>query len=325
MCKIVICDLDHKDIDEETKVLQSVGMTTKWLHCKTQREVIENCQGAVVLLNQYVKMDRVIFEALPTVKCIVRYGVGYDSVNLADATEYGVQICNVPDYGTGEVADHALTHALNLARKISLQDGLIKKGIWDYRKSIPVFRLSEATVGVFGVGRIGTSFAQKIRPLCKEVIAYDTEYGKSGRTFPDFVKFVSFEELLRRSDIVSVHSPLSESTYHVFNERTFAQMKDTAYLINVSRGGIVDEEALYKALKEGKIAGAALDVVEKEPLTADDPLLSLENFIVSPHSAWYSLQSALDMKRKVAEEAVRFIKGEKVKNPVNNIVKGERR
>ena len=317
MSKIIICDLDHKDIRQETEVFSNAGLEVRWLHCKTQEEVIRECQGAVVLLNQYVKMDKVIFKALPTVKCIVRYGVGYDNVNIEDATEYGVQVCNVPDYGTGEVADQALAHMMNLVRRISLQNELIRGGVWDYRKSIPVFRLADATVGIFGVGRIGSSFAKKVRPLCKEIIAYDSEYGKSNREFPDFIKFVSFEELLQRSDIVSVHSPLTQETYHVFDETNISKMKKTAYLINVSRGGIVDETGLYKCLKTGKIAGAALDVVEKEPLDKDNALLELDNFIVSPHAAWYSEQSALDMKTKVAEEAVRFVRGEKVKNPVN--------
>ncbi len=319
MCKVVICDLDHKEITQELEVLESVGLDTKWLHCKTQQEVIEQCKGAVVLLNQYVRMDKVIFEALPSVKCIVRYGVGYDNVNIEDATAYGVQVCTVPDYGTGEVADHALAHMMNLVRKINLQNNLIRNGVWDYKKSIPVFRLKEATIGIFGVGRIGSSFAEKVRPLCKEVIAYDKEYGKADRKFPDFVKFVSFEELLRRSDIISVHSPLTKDTHHVFNERTISMMKPTAYLVNVSRGGIVDEEALYQALKDKKIAGAALDVVEKEPLPKDSPLLQFDHFSISPHSAWYSEQSALDMKRKVAEEAVRFLSGEPVKSPVNKV------
>ena len=319
MDEIIICDLDHKNVDPETKVFDNAGITVRRLNCKTQQEVIENCKNAVVLLNQYVRMDKVIFEALPNVKCVVRYGVGYDNINVKDATAYGVQVCNVPDYGTGEVADLAIAHMMNLTRKISLHNSLVREGVWDYRKSIPVKRLSESTIGIFGVGRIGTSFANKVRALCKEVIAYDVESNKKDRSFPDFVKFVSFEELLSRSDILSIHSPLNEQTYHVFNKETLSLMKPSAYLVNVSRGGIVDEDALYNALKENKLAGAALDVVEKEPLTKDCPLLSLDNFVITPHVAWYSEDASIDMKRKVAEEAIRFIRGEKVKNPINKV------
>lgn len=313
MCKIIICDLDHKDIEQELEVLNRAGLEVKWLHCKTQEEVIQNCKGAVVLLNQYVKMDRKIFEALPTVKCVVRYGVGYDNINLDDAKAYGVQACNVPDYGTREVADQALAHMMTLVKKLTLTNTLIRKGTWDYQKSIPIFRLSDAVIGICGVGRIGSAFAERVRPLCKEVIAYDAEYGKSGRSFPAFVKFVSFDELLKKSDILSVHCPRSEETYHLFDSKAFSAMKSTAYFINVSRGGIVDENALLAALQNREIAGAGLDVVEHEPLSPDNPLLSLKNFSISPHSAWYSEQSALELKRKVAEEAVRFINGEALK------------
>jgi len=319
MSKIVICDLDHKDIEQEKQIFSKAGYDYKWLHCKTQEEVIENCKGAVVLLNQYVKMDKTIFEALPTVRCVVRYGVGYDNIDLSDASEYGVQACNIPDYGTREVADQALAHMMALTRKTIVSNNLIRQGVWDYQKGIPIFRLTDATIGLCGAGRIGSAFAERVKPLCREIIAYDAEYGTSGRSFPDFVKFVSFEELLKRSDILSIHCPLNENTYHLFGENELNAMKNTAYLINVSRGGIVDEDALLIALKTGRIAGAGLDVVENEPLSMDNPLLTFNNFSISPHTAWYSEQSAQDLKRKAAEEAVRFLNGRKVNYPVNKV------
>ena len=318
MCKVIICDLDHKDIKPELKVFGDAGLEVKWLHCRSQKEVIEKCKKAVVLLNQYIKMDKEIFTALPNVKCIVRYGVGYDNINLNDAKKYGVQACNIPDYGTREVADQALAHMMALVKKLTVTNRIIRQGVWDYQKNIPVFRLSDATLGICGVGRIGTAFAERVRPLCRNIIAYDAEYGKTNRKFPDFVKFVPFEELIEKSDIISVHCPKNEETYHLFGEKEFAAMKNTAYLINVARGGIVDEAALLHALKNKEIAGAGLDVVEHEPLTADNPLLKLDNFSISPHSAWYSEQSALELKRKAAEEAVRFIKGEPLKYSLIN-------
>jgi D-3-phosphoglycerate dehydrogenase len=319
MCEVVICDLDHKDINEEMNVFSREGLDLLWLHCKTQEEVIERCLGARVLLNQYVRMDRKIFEALPSVKCVIRYGVGYDNVSLEDAAAYGVQICNIPDYGTREVADQALAHMMSLVKKITLTNGLIRKGIWDYQKSIPIFRISDAVVGICGVGRIGSAFAERVRPLCREIIAYDAEYECDGRSFPDYIKFVTFDELLEKSDILSVHCPRSDDTYHMFDKNAFAAMKNTAYFINVSRGGIVDENALFSALENGEIAGAGLDVVENEPLDRDNPLLELNNFSISPHSAWYSEQSAKELKRKAAEEAVRFINNTPLKYALINL------
>ena len=203
MCKVIICDLDHKDIEPELKVFGDAGLEIKWLHCRSQKEVIEKCKKAVVLLNQYIKMDKEIFTALPNVKCIVRYGVGYDNINLNDAKKYGVQACNIPDYGTREVADQALAHMMTLVKKLTVTNRIIRQGVWDYQKNIPVFRLSDATLGICGVGRIGTAFAERVRPLCRNISAYDAEYGKTNRKFPDFVKFVPFEELIEKSDIIS--------------------------------------------------------------------------------------------------------------------------
>lgn len=315
--KIVICDLDHENVEAEREVLETAGYTFEWLHCKTQEEVIEHCKNAVVLMNQYVRMDRKVFESLPKLKCIVRYGVGVDNVNLDDAAEFGIQVCNVPDYGTREVADQALAMMMCLTRKVSFTNSLIRKDIWDYRKEIPIYRMSAATVGIYGIGRIGSEFAKRVHAMGCRVIAYDIEENSKERIFPDFVEFVSKEQLITQSDIISIHCPLGPDTYHVFGKEEFKAMKSSAYIVNVSRGGIIDEEGLEWALSNQEIAGAALDVVEHEPLRADSPLLKHDNFIISPHTAWYSEESAQELKRKVAQEAVRFMKNEPVHYSVN--------
>lgn len=317
--RVFICDLDHKDVREETEVFKEAGIEFEWLHCKTQDEVIEKCAGAEVFLNQYVRMDEKIFKAIPTLKCVVRYGVGYDNIAIEDATKYGVLACNIPDYGTHEVADQALALMMALVRKITLANTLIRRGTWDYQKQIPVKRLSESTVGVCGVGRIGSEFARRAAALGCKVIAYDVEYKKPGRVFPDFVEFVSFDELLTRSDILSIHCLLNQSTYHMFGKRELALMKPSSYIINVSRGGIIDEGALLDALNEKRIAGAGIDVVEKEPLSPDNPLLAHDNFLITPHAAWYSEESAAELKRKCAQEAVLFLSGQKPRYPINLI------
>lgn len=317
--KIIICDCDHKDVEIEKAVLAKAGMETRWLQCQTQDEVIQQCQGAVCLINQYVKMDAKIFKAIPTLKMIARYGVGVDNVNLDDATEYGVQVCNVPDYGTMEVADHALALMLAVTRKIHMVGNRTCKGDWNYVETIPVHRLSECTVGIIGVGRIGSAFAQRVQALGCKVIGYDSRRNKPGRKFPDCVEFRdSMEEVLAESDIVSIHASLNESNQKMMNAEAFGKMKDGAYFVNVSRGGLVDEEALAAALKSGKLAGAGIDVVNKEPLDAASPLFGFENVVVTPHMAWYSEESAQELKRKVAEEALRFYQGEAVHYPVNH-------
>ena len=173
------------------------------------------------------------------------------------------------------------------------------------------------TVGVFGLGRIGSEFAKRAHVMGCKVIAYDVDAKNQKRKFPEFVDFVSKEELITQSDIISIHSPLNADTYHAFGKEQFQAMKNSAYIINVARGGIIDEVALEWALANKQIAGAALDVVEQEPLSADHPLLKYDNFIVSPHTAWYSEESARELNRKVAQEAVRFMKKEPVNYPVN--------
>lgn len=317
--KIIICDCDHKDVNIEKAIFDAAGMDFKWLQCATQEAVIEQCQGAVCFLNQYVRMDRKIFGAIPTLKCIVRYGVGVDNVNLKDATEFGVQVCSVPDYGTNEVADQALALMMAVTRKIHLAARLTEQGVWDYIRTIPIRRYANATVGLLGCGRIGRAFARRVHVLGCRVIAHDPLYGTPGFPTLDFVEYMGEDEVLAQSDILSLHLILNDETAGMVNAGFLNQMKDGAYFINVSRGGLVDEAALDAALTSGKLAGAGLDVACKEPLGKDSPLFRHENVVVTPHMAWYSEESAEDLKRKCAEEAVRFMRGEPVRCPVNRL------
>ncbi|MEW9108069.1 C-terminal binding protein [Cytobacillus gottheilii] len=317
--RIIITDCDHENIDIETNVFRNESFTFEHLDCKTEDDVIANCQGASVFLNQYAPITEKVMANLPDLKLVVRYGVGVNNVDLEAADKYGVQVCNVPDYGTNEVADHALALMLALTRKIPHMNQLVRSGDWDYQKSIPIYRHSEQTVGIIGLGRIGTSFAQKVQALGCRIIVCDSKYkNNQSRKLPDGMELVELDELLEQSDVVSIHCPL-ESAYNLLDVDQLKRMKNTAYLVNVSRGGIVNESALDTALEEGWIAGAAVDVAEKEPLSADSPLFKHDHFLCTPHMAWYSEQAALELKRKVAEEAVRFLKGEPVHYPINEI------
>lgn len=318
--KIIICDCDHKDVDTEKAVFDAAGMDFRWLHCMSQDEVIEQCQGAVCFLNQYVRMDEKIFKAIPSLRMVVRYGVGVDNVNLADATRYGVQICNVPDYGTNEVADQALALMLSLTRKTYMIGNMTRAGVWNYIESVPVHRLSTRTVGILGVGRIGAAFARRVHTLGCRVVAYDVRYGESGRVFPDFIEFKpTMDEVLAQADILSLHCALTEESRGMMNAAAFSKMKEGAYFINVARGGLVDEDALEGALSSGRLAGAGIDVVNAEPLSDESPLFRHENVVVTPHMGWYSEESAEELNRKCAEEVVRFLRGEAVRCPVNQL------
>lgn len=318
--KIVVSDCDHANMDVEKAVFDKAGLSFTHLACKTEDDLIAQCKGAGSVLNQYAPFTRKVIAALsPDLKQIVRYGVGVNNVDLAAATDHGVQVCNVPDYSMSEVSDQALAMMMALTRKVVQMNALTKAGGWDYAKSIPVFRLAGATVGVIGLGRIGRMFCAKVRALGCHVIGYDAYYKPNAKDGSDYIEAVSLDELYRRADVISVNCPLTDETRHMVSDAQFALMKPTAYVVNVSRGGIVDEAALARALEAKKIAGAALDVTEAEPLAANSPLRKFDNCLITPHMAWYSEEAGLELKRKVAEEAVRMVKGEPVHYPVNKL------
>ena len=314
---IGITDCDHPSVEIEQNVIRNASAQMVLHECKTEEEVILHCADADGLLNQYAPLTRNVLGKLPRCKVIVRYGVGVNNVDVQAATDYGIQICNVPDYGVDEVSDHALALMYTLTRKTLLLGNAIRKGEWDFSISRPILRLRGQTVGVVGLGRIGSAFAKKAHGAGFHVIGYDHRNIREDSL--SFVERVTFEDLLERSDIISIHCPLTDETKNLFSTKELQAMKSSAYLINTARGSIIDEAALDQALAEGWIAGAALDVMELEPPKPDNPLLKHENSIITPHVAWYSEQAFDELKRKAAEEAVRVLSGEKPHYPVNQL------
>lgn len=315
--QVVITDCDHENIEIEESIFKQAHVSFELKDCLTEQDVIDKCKGATVLLNQYAPITEKVMAQLAELKLVVRYGVGVNNVDVEAATKRGIQVCNVPDYGMHEVADHALALMLALTRKITVMNDDVKSGSWNYQRSIPIFRHSEQVVGIIGLGRIGTAFAHKVHSLGCKVVAYDPNKKRgSEKHIPDFVEMVDFESLLKTSDVVSIHCPL-ETANNLIDAKAMEKMKSTAYLINVSRGGIINEKDLNQFLQENRIAGAALDVFALEPLEKGSPLIQHENFLCTPHMAWYSEQSAIELKRKAAEEAARFLAEEQVQYPVN--------
>lgn len=314
--RIVISDNDHIDVEQETAVFQKANMNFEVYQCKTEEDLIGQLKGAEIVINQYAPFTRKVLKALrPELKQIVRYGVGVDNIDCDAASELGVQVCNVPDYGMNEVADQAIALLLSLARKTALMSNYTKSTTWDYAHAVPIHRIPGQTVGIVGVGRIGRTFAKRISGFECRRIGFDPQY-KVGDVV-DGVAIVPFDALIEQADMISIHCPCNETTRNIFNIETFRKMKSSALLVNTSRGGIVNEEDLYTALTTGLIAGAALDVVAKEPMLKGNKLLELDNFLCTPHIAWYSEEASRELNRKVAEEAVRFANGEKIMYPVN--------
>ncbi len=316
--KIVITDCDHANLNEEQAVFEKAGISWKLCQCQTEDDLINNLKGAVACCNQYAKFTEKVFAALPDLKLICRYGVGVDNVDLEAASRHHVAVCNVPDYGTFEVADQALALMMAVTRKVCAASEQVKDGIWDYAKCAPITRMSCMTVGIIGLGRIGTAFAKRVHAMGCKVIGYDI-YTKHVQENPElsFIELKSEEEVLKNADLISLHCGLNKDNAKFMNKDTFAKMKRGAYIINVARGGLINEEDLAEALKSGQIGGAGLDVTIKEPLPMDNPLRSAPNIVITPHMAWYSVQAASDLKTKCAEEAVRGALGQTPRCQVN--------
>ena len=315
--RVIITDCDHDNIDIEKKVFADAGMSVELKQAITEDEVIAQCQDAEIFIVQYAKITEKVMDSCPCLKYIVRYGVGVDTIDIPAATRHGIQVGNVPDYGMNEVADHAIALALSMIRKAIEMNAFTKNQKWDYARSIPIHRFSEMTVGVIGLGRIGRNFAQKMHALGFKVIGTDPCFQPTPET-DAFVKPVSMEEVITQSDVISLHCP-ADGNLNLFCAETFKKMKNTAILINVARGGIINEKDLDQALSDGEIGGAALDCMLGEPVSKDSPLFRHENLIVTPHMAWYSQEAAQELKRKVAEESVRFARGEAIHYPINKL------
>nr|WP_321457141.1 C-terminal binding protein [uncultured Cohaesibacter sp.] len=317
--KVIVSDCDHESMQIEKDVLAKAGLDFTHMAARTEDEVIEQCKGGNIILNQYGRFDDRVFTALPEVKQIVRYGVGVDNIDLEAATRHGVQVCNVPDYGMHEVSDHALALMMALIRKIPATVSHTRAREWDFRKMAPIRRITELSIGVLGVGRIGGLFAKKVLPLGKKVLVYDLNRKDLETRIPGVKQVATLEELLANCDVVSIHCPLNEETRNLLDADKLKMMKKGAIIINTARGGIIDEKALADLLEAGTLGGAALDCVSPEPIAKDSRLLDMDNVFLTPHMAYYSEESSAELKRKVAEEAARFAKGEPVHYPVNTL------
>ncbi len=298
---VLITDCDHPTVDIERAILADAGLAVDLRACRTSEDVIDAATEVrpVGLLVQYARIGGDVLRALPDCRAIGRYGVGLDTIDLETAARLGVRVVNVPDYCTDEVADHALGLILGLTRGIVPLDRGVQRGVWDFRLAGRVRRSSSQRLGVIGLGRIGTALARRALALGYDVVATDPR----GAIVPG-VRLVELDELLLTSDVVSVHAPLDVTTHHLIDEHALASMRPTAILVNTSRGALVDHDALVSALRAGRIAGAGLDVQEREPLAPDDPLVGLPNVILTPHAAFYSEESLVEMKTKVAERLV---------------------
>ena len=295
--KVYVTDYDYPSLDIETKELQKIGVPLISEQCRTSDEVIARCHDAVGLLNQYTPITEEVLASLPLLQVIARYGVGVDNVDLEAATAHGVCVVNVPDYCIDEVSNQTIALMMDCLRRTTYLNNVVHKGVWDYSVAKPIYRLRGKTLGFVGFGKIAREVARKMTAFGLNMIAYDPYYD-AGKMEALLVAPVSFSRLLQEADIITVHTPLTADTYHLLDAAALAAMKPTAVVINTARGAVIDEQALTDALQNNKIAVAGLDVLEHEPITAETPLLSLENVVLTPHFSWYSEEAEQELKHK---------------------------
>ena len=289
-----------------------LGVTAVAHGCKTEQEVLAAAQDAdaIVSISVQVPITSRVIHLLDRCRCIVRAGVGTDNIDLATASERGIVVNNVPDYCTADVADHTVAMILALVRRLPFLDRFVRGGGWLYSVQFtgPVPRLATLKLGLVGFGRIARRVAQKMAPMVERVLAHDP-FVDHAEVAPYGVRMESLEALLVGSDILSLHLPLLPATRHLVGAEQLALLKPSAVLVNTSRGGLVDQDALARALREKRLAAAALDVLEEEPLSFDNPLAVLENVLFTPHFAGYSESAKSDLRESVAESVAAVLEG----------------
>ena len=268
------------------------------------------------MLNSYAALPEDVIVRLKCCKIIARTGIGVDTVDLEAASKQGIFVTNVPSYCEDEVSDHTLALVLACTRKVAHFSQTVKDGQWDWKQGKPILRLRGLTLGLVAFGKIARKVAKKAQAFGFNVVASDP-FAPAAAFAQSGVERVEFGALLSRADVVSIHAPLVPETTHLFDDKVFSQMKRTAFLVNTSRGPIVDEQALYRALSGGQIAGAGLDVMEVEPSPSDHPLLQLDNVVLTPHVAFYSEDSLVDLRTQAAQEVARVLKGQRPLAVVN--------
>jgi D-3-phosphoglycerate dehydrogenase / 2-oxoglutarate reductase len=312
---VAITDSVFPNLDSAHKVLSQVGAELRLAAQSTPEAILAIARDADAVLTTYAKLPAPLIGELTRCRIIARFGIGVDNVDIPAATSRGIVVTRVPDYCLDEVSDHAMALLLALVRKIPSSNARTHAGRWEMKAVTPIHRLRGSTLGLVAFGQIPQLVAPKARAFGLRVVAYDP-YVPDEVLSRAGVERVEFDELLRISDYISIHTPLIPATHHLFDAGVFGRMKPGAYLINTARGPIVDETALAHALDQKQLAGAALDVMEQEP-PANSPLFSRDNVILTPHTSFYSEESLADLQTKAAEEVLRVLTGQPARNALN--------
>ena len=313
---IAITDSPFPSLEPAQKALARLDPQYRMAKSPSADDILAVAHDADAILVTYAKLPGELLRQLPRCKAIGRFGLGVDNIDLPAAKALGIAVNYVPDYCLREVSDHAMALLLALARKVTLANTLVQSGRWEVPPLVPLRRLEGRVLGLVGFGNIPRALAPKAKAFGFKVLAHDPYVTKEALSAAG-VEGVSFDDLLARSDFISVHAPLLPGTRGLMNAAAFAKMKKGAYVINTARGPLVDEPALIAALDSGHLGGAALDVVASEPLPKDSPLLNRDNVILTPHTAFYSVEALEELQTKCASDVARVLSGEKAIYPIS--------
>ncbi len=328
MKKALITDYVWPNIDVESEVLRAGGVEPVVAPDTSESTLADLAADADIIMFCFAQVTENVLKSAE--KCVVasRYGIGVDNIDIPTATNLGIVVTNVPDYCMDEVTDHAIGMILALNRRLNQHDAEVKAGGWaNVTLDQPMHRTRGATLGILGFGRIGRAIATKAVGFGMKIVAFDPLI-EPGQTIPiddNNVEIISFEDVLKRSHFITVHTPLTPETEGMIGPDELNSMMPGSIIVNCARGGIIQEQALADALHSGHLAGAGLDVVEPAPPPNDHPLLSAPNIIITPHTAFFSQASTIELERRTAEEALRVLNGNHPENLINPDVLGKSR
>lgn len=314
--RVLVTDYTWDSTEPEAEVLAEAGAELVIAKSGEPQELTELVVDADGILTCFKQVTSEVLRAGTRLQVVGRYGIGVDNIDVAEATRLGILVTNVPAYCLDEVAEHALGLLLGLARNIPAYNTAVRDGRWDLKAGRRLYRVAGQALGIVGFGKIGQTLAAKASAFGVRILAFDP-FMDAARISALGAEPRDLDALLSESDLVSLHVPLTESTRHLINEDRLRSMKPTSFLVNTSRGGIIDMDALARALSEGWIAGAGLDVFEPERLPADHPLLSGPNLVATPHVAFYSEESVLELERKAARNVADVLSGRLPASVVN--------
>jgi D-3-phosphoglycerate dehydrogenase len=313
---VLVTDYTWASLEPEIEVLARVGARTIVASDPGENELVRLVRDADAILTCFADVTRAVIRAGERLQVISRYGIGTDNIDVDEATRQGIVVTNVPDYCIEEVTEHALALLLALARGVCVFNGGVRNGNWELLQAGHLRRVAGQTLGIVGYGRIGRRLAEKAAGLGLTVIAYDP-LAEDAEASHRGIRLVGLDDLAQNADFVSLHAPLTPTTQGIIGERFLQAMKPTAVLINTARGGLVDHDALARALSNGWIAGAGIDVFEPERLPRDHPLLGLDNLVATPHVAFYSELSVLELELAAARNVADVLAGRRPGTVIN--------